>query len=125
MHPDPIATWHRLVDTRDDAGLDALLADDVVFLSPVVHTPQVGKAIARRYLGAAFHVFFDDTFRYVRTFRSERDAALEFELELDGIRINGIDLIRWNDAGSDMSTSSALTTPPTPSPAFISMNWNP
>ena len=99
MTSDPIATWHRLVDTRDEAGLDALLADDVVFLSPVVHTPQVGRAITRRYLGAAFRVFFGDSFRYVRTFRSERDAALEFELELDGIRINGIDLIRWNDAG--------------------------
>ena len=99
MTADPIRTWHRLVDTRDEGGLDALLADDVVFLSPVVHTPQVGKAVTRHYLGAAFRVFFGESFRYVRTFRSERDAALEFELELDGIRINGIDLIRWNDAG--------------------------
>jgi hypothetical protein len=95
----PVHAWHELVRTRNMQGLDALLADEVVFHSPVVHTPQVGKAITARYLGAAFHVFFNDSFRYVREIVVERDAALEFQVEIDGIAVNGIDLIRWNDAG--------------------------
>jgi len=99
MSSDPIATWHRLVETRDVDGLDAWLADDAVYHSPVVHTPQVGKAVTRHYLAAAFHVFFNETFRYVRELTGPRDAILEFEVELDGIRVNGVDMIRWNDAG--------------------------
>lgn len=99
MQTDPIATWHRLMRERDAAGLDTLLADDAVFYSPVVHRPQVGKAITHMYLAAAFKVFGNDTFRYVRELRSERDAVLEFELEIDGVAINGVDMIRWNDAG--------------------------
>jgi hypothetical protein len=84
---------------RDAQGLDALLADDAVFHSPVVHKPQIGKALTKMYLAAAFQVFGNDSFRYVRELRSEHDAVLEFELEIDGIRINGVDMIRWNDAG--------------------------
>ena len=96
---DPVASWHDLVARRDPRGLDALLADDAVFHSPVVHTPQRGKPIVKAYLGAALHVFGNDSFRYVRELRGERDAMLEFELELDGIAVNGIDLLRWDDAG--------------------------
>jgi hypothetical protein len=92
-------TWHELVRTRNARGLDALLADDVVFHSPVVHTPQVGKAITARYLAAAFHVFFNESFRYVREIVGPRDAALEFQVEIDGIAVNGVDLIAWNEAG--------------------------
>ena len=99
MSSGPIAIWHRLVKERDVQGLDGLLAADAVFYSPVVHTPQVGKAITKKYLTAAFHVFFNESFRYVRELSDERDAVLEFELELDGITINGVDMIRWNDAG--------------------------
>ena len=95
----PIATWHRLVEQRDPNGLDDLLADDAVFVSPIVHAPQVGKAITKKYLKAAFHVFFNDTFHYVRELTGPRDAILEFEVELDGIRVNGVDMIKWNDAG--------------------------
>ena len=96
---DTIATWHRLMAQRDAAGLDALLADEAVFHSPVVHTPQVGKAITQRYLAAAFQVFGNPTFRYVREVVGQHDAVLEFELEIDGIRINGVDMIRWRDDG--------------------------
>jgi hypothetical protein len=99
MQPDPIKTWHNIVETRDAQGLDALLADEAVFHSPVVHTPQVGKSITKKYLTAAFHVFFNDSFRYVRELRDERDAVLEFEVQLDGITVNGVDMIKWNDAG--------------------------
>jgi hypothetical protein len=84
---------------RDAAGLDAWLADEAVFHSPVVHTPQVGKAITQRYLAAAFQVFGNPTFRYVREVVGEHDAVLEFELEIDGIRINGVDMMRWRDDG--------------------------
>ena len=97
--PDPIKTWHRLVESRDVDGLEELLADEAVFHSPVVHTPQVGKAITKKYLAAAFHVFFNDSFRYVRELQSDRDAVLEFEVKLDGITINGVDMIKWNGAG--------------------------
>lgn len=95
----PIEMWHRLVEKRDAQGLDALLADEAVFYSPVVHTPQVGKAITKKYLAAAFQVFFNETFRYVRELQAERDAVLEFEVILDGISVNGVDMIKWNDAG--------------------------
>jgi hypothetical protein len=99
MKSDPIKTWHRIVDERDVQGLDALLADEAVFHSPVVHTPQVGKPITKKYLTAAFHVFFNDSFRYVRELQGDRDAVLEFEVKLDGITVNGVDMIKWNDAG--------------------------
>jgi hypothetical protein len=99
MPIDTIATWHRLVKERDVAGLDTLLDEEAVFHSPVVHTPQVGKAITKKYLAAAFQVFFTETFHYVRELKSERDAVLEFELELDGVRINGVDMIKWNESG--------------------------
>jgi len=99
MQLDPIATWHKLLKQRDVHGLDALLADDAVFYSPVVHKPQVGKAITTMYLAAAFHVFGNESFRYVRELKADRDAILEFELELDGISINGVDMIKWNEHG--------------------------
>jgi ketosteroid isomerase-like protein len=96
---DPIETWHNIVEKRDAQGLDALLADEAVFHSPVVHTPQVGKSITKKYLTAAFHVFFNESFRYVRELQGNRDAVLEFEVQLDGITVNGVDMIKWNDAG--------------------------
>lgn len=98
-HPLVLATWHRLVQTQDAAGLRNLIADDAVFHSPVVHTPQRGKALTFAYLSAAFHVFFNSTFRYVREVVGPQDAVLEFEVVIDGIQVNGVDMIRWNDAG--------------------------
>jgi hypothetical protein len=91
--------WHDLVKSRNVAGLDALLADDVVFYSPIVHTPQAGKALTLQYLRAAFNVFFNESFHYVRDLRDPRDAVLEFEVEIDGIHVNGVDMIQWNDEG--------------------------
>ena len=99
MTADPVDAWHRLVRNPDPAALDTLLADDAVFLSPVVHTPQRGKALAAWYLNAAFRVFGNPTFRYVRQIVGAADAMLEFECEIDGIQVNGVDLIKWNDAG--------------------------
>jgi len=92
-------TWHELVRTRNTKGLAALLADKVVFHSPVVHTPQVGPAVTLQYLSAAFHVFFNESFRYVRELTGPRDAVLEFQVEIDGISVNGVDMIKWDDEG--------------------------
>lgn len=96
---DPIHRWHEMVQARSPRGLDTILADDVVFHSPVVHTPQVGKAITQKYLTAAFFVFFNPSFHYVREVRSGFDAVLEFEVTIDGILVNGVDMIRSNEVG--------------------------
>lgn len=94
-HP-VIETWHRLVRTGDTAGLRELLAEDAVFHSPVVHTPQRGRKLASWYLAAAFKVFRNETFRYVREVSNDNNAVLEFEVEIDGIVVNGVDMIAWN-----------------------------
>lgn len=92
-------TRHDLVRTRHASGLRDLLADEVVFHSPVVHTPQTGKAVTTQYLAAAFQVFFNASFRYVREVVGPRDAVLEFQVEIDGVTVNGVDMIRWNEEG--------------------------
>lgn len=94
-----LATWHDIVRSHNPDALAALLADDVVFHSPVVHTPQVGKTITTKYLTAAFHVFFNPSFRYVRELSGARDAVLEFVVEIDGITVNGVDMLKWNERG--------------------------
>lgn len=99
MTDHPIAVWHRLVKEQNPRGLDALLDADAVFLSPVMHTPQRGKKVTSMYLTAAFQVFFNETFRYVREIVGHSDAVLEFETEIDGVLINGVDMIKWNDGG--------------------------
>ena len=99
MKEHPVAAWHRLVRTRDPAGLNQLLAEDSVFHSPIVHAPQRGRELTALYLSAAFQVFFGENFRYVREIVGESDAMLEFETEIDGIVVNGVDLIKWNPAG--------------------------
>lgn len=99
MTDHPLEIWRRLVREHDPSGLNALLSEDAVFHSPVVHTPQRGRKLTAGYLSAAFHVFFNPTFRYVREIVGTSDAMLEFETEIDGILVNGIDLIRWNNEG--------------------------
>ncbi|MBK6750046.1 MAG: nuclear transport factor 2 family protein [Pyrinomonadaceae bacterium] len=99
MNRNALDNWHGIVLKRDASGLGELLADDVVFYSPVVHTPQHGKAITTMYLTAAVHVFGNDSFRYVREVVGESDAVLEFETEIDGIIVNGVDMIHWNADG--------------------------
>lgn len=94
-----LSTWHDLVSSRNVRGLSSLLADGVVFHSPVIHTPQVGKALTTQYLAAAFHVFFNETFKYVREVVGARDAVLEFQVTIDGIAVNGVDMIKWDDEG--------------------------
>jgi hypothetical protein len=95
----PITTWHVFLASRDPAELQALLAEDVVFHSPVVHRPQPGRVITMGYLMAAVAVLGNESFHYVREIIAERHAALEFCTVIDGVQINGVDLIEWNDAG--------------------------
>ncbi len=99
MSVNVLVTWHQLVESRNTDGLDSLLSEKVVFHSPVVHTPQVGKAITKQYLAAAFRVFFNESFRYIREVAGSNDAVLEFQVEIDGISVNGVDMIKWNEAG--------------------------
>ena len=99
MTIDTLAYWHQIVTTRNAKGLAALLADNVVFHSPVVHTPQTGKPITTLYLTAALHVFGNESFRYVREVVGECDAVLEFQVEIEGISVNGVDMIKWGDDG--------------------------
>ena len=91
--------WHHVVEHKDVAALDSLLADDCVFHSPVVHTAQHGKALSKLYLAAAATVLANDTFRYVRHVVDGSHAVLEFEAEIEGIHINGVDMIRWDADG--------------------------
>jgi hypothetical protein len=95
-----LARWHEYMQGgADPAVLSDLLADDVVFHSPVVHTPQAGKAVVMAYLVAASHVLGNDSFHYVRELVDGDEMMLEFVTELDGIAINGVDIIRFNDEG--------------------------
>ena len=100
MHtPATIERWHRLVKDRDLRALHDLLAEDVVFVSPVVHTPQAGRAITQAYLQAALQVLNNSSFRYLNEWFGTDSAVLEFECVVDGITINGIDMIHWNAQG--------------------------
>lgn len=95
-----VAAWHAYMHSSADADLlAALLADDAVFHSPVVHTPQEGKAKVMLYLLSAAKVLGNDSFRYVREVVEGHDALLEFTAEIDGIHVNGIDLIHFDEDG--------------------------
>lgn len=95
----PSETWERIVATGDAAPLDGILADDVIFESPVVHTPQVGRAIARAYLLGALEALNRPAFRFTRRWSAERSAVLEFQTTVEGLAINGVDIIDWNAEG--------------------------
>ena len=99
MKINTIDAWHQLLQTRNTDDLDLLLSDQVVFYSPVTHKPQAGKIITKVYLSAALAVFVNESFHYVRQIIADRDAALEFEVEIDGISVNGVDMLKWDDEG--------------------------
>jgi hypothetical protein len=91
--------WEHIAESGHFDLLDELLADDVVFESPVVHTPQLGRAITKKYLVAAVQVLGSPEFRWVNRWFAERSAVLELETRIDGLTINGVDIIRWNSQG--------------------------
>lgn len=91
--------WHEAVRARSLARLDDLLADDAVFHSPVVYSPQHGKELVKLYLAGAMQVLGNETFRYVREVVQGTHAVLEFEATVDGIYVNGVDMLTWNERG--------------------------
>jgi len=97
--PRPIEQWHQVVKSRDAVALKDLLAEDVVFVSPVVHTPQAGRPITMAYLHAAMQVLNNPSFRYLNQWFGPESAVLEFECVVDDISVNGIDMIHWNADG--------------------------
>ena len=99
MSHNPAEIWHTVAMSRDVEAISAILHDDCVFESPVVHTPQLGKAITAKYLAAAGFTLGNDSFRYVGEWHRENSSVLEFTTEIDGIAINGIDMISCNDDG--------------------------
>jgi ketosteroid isomerase-like protein len=99
---DVIARWHRYLDGDSSDGLDELLADDVVFYSPVVYTPQRGKRVTAQYLDAASRTLVTDAggaFAYTKQVLSGDTAVLEFETTVEGRYVNGVDIIRCDDSG--------------------------
>ncbi len=89
-----IDIWHEIVASKDTARLGEIISDDCVFHSPVVHTPQVGKPRTLMYLTSAMSVF-NDTFRYDKEVVSDDHAVLEFTCTVDGIEINGVDIMTF------------------------------
>jgi hypothetical protein len=98
-----IERWHRFMRGEESGGLDALLADDVVFYSPVVYTPQRGKDVTTLYLTAASVALPGDEatgrFTYTKQVLSGDTAVLEFETSVAGKYVNGVDIIRCDDTG--------------------------
>ena len=98
MTPPVIQRWHEFLDGGHAAeALAALLAEDCVFYSPAVFTPQEGRAKTMAYLGAAAKMFEGTDFHYVEEWFGERSAILEFAATIDGSYVNGVDMIHWND----------------------------
>ena len=99
MRPQVIENWHKVMVSGDVSTLPDLLHEDAIFHSPVVHTPQMGKAKVMMYLTAATSVFDDTQFTYTREIFGDGQAMLEFTSVVDGIEINGVDIITWDEGG--------------------------
>ena len=95
---DTLHAWHQFVASQDTDLLKSILAEDCVFLSPVVHSPQHGRDITLMYLTGAMHVL-QDGFRYQKEVVDGRHAVLEFVCKIDGLEINGVDIISFDEAG--------------------------
>lgn len=92
--------WHEVIEGGSSPeALSAIIHENAVFHSPVVHTPQVGRAIVVAYLSAAGNTLGNDSFQYVRELVDGENAMMEFTTEMDGIHVNGIDLIRFDADG--------------------------
>jgi hypothetical protein len=94
-----LAQWYAYMKSHDRKALWELLHPDAVFESPVVHTPQRGRDITFKYLASAEKVLGGPGFVYRGEWRGENGAVLEFEREIDGIMINGVDIITFDGDG--------------------------
>lgn len=100
MTPAEMSTkWHAVALSGNEAAISELLHEEAVFESPVVHTPQRGKPITLKYLASAGKVFGDTGFHYVGEWHAPNSLIMEFNAEIDGIAIDGIDMITWDDSG--------------------------
>ena len=93
-----LSQWHEFVETQDTELLASILAEDCEFHSPVVHTPQLGRDVTLMYLTGAMHVL-QDGFHYQKEVVSGQHAVLEFACKVDGLDINGVDIISFNEDG--------------------------
>lgn len=93
-----LALWHEIVEQQDPGRLGEVLAPDCVFLSPIVHAPQEGRELTTLYLTGAMQVL-SEGFRYIKEVQSGNHAVLEFVCELDGLQVNGVDIITFNEEG--------------------------
>lgn len=111
MQPQPPAlrAWHAIVQSRDASQLADLLDDDVVFCSPAVFAPQAGRALTTAYLTAALAVL-GPSLHYRHEWHDESSAVLEFQADLDGTVVHGVDLLRWN--GEDRLTDFTVMVRP-------------
>ncbi|EKF21727.1 snoaL-like domain protein [Mycolicibacterium hassiacum DSM 44199] len=96
--PRVVTEWLRFINSGDRALLDELLDESATFYSPAVFTPQQGRDKAAAYLLAAEKMFSGTDFTYVSQWYGERSAVLEFRATLDGIVVEGVDIIHWSDA---------------------------
>lgn len=97
MTPLPIVRWLNFIERGHAEILDDLLAENVAFYSPAVFTPQLGHVAVARYLLAAEQMFHGTDFHYVGQWFADRSAVLEFAAELDGIHVEGVDIIYWDE----------------------------
>ena len=97
MQSKAIRDWHDFARSRDPAVLDGLIAEHAVFQSPAVHAPQQGKELVIRYLTAAMEVLGNPAFQYVGEWAAERSSVLEFETTIDGVYVNGVDIVEWDE----------------------------
>ena len=97
MQPIAVSNWKSFFSTGKLSGLEACLAEEVIFESPVVHTPQVGKAKTVKYLYSAQRVFYNPSFVYLREWIEPNSSVLELRTSKDGVLINAVDIISWND----------------------------
>lgn len=106
-----IDAWHAYAAAPDPVALNALLDPDVSFDSPVVHTTQHGRPITAAYLTAALSVLGGPDFRYIGEWRSATGAVLEFETIVDGIAINGVDILRLTEDGQRIAGFKVMIRP--------------
>ncbi|EKS33943.1 nuclear transport factor 2 family protein [Afipia clevelandensis] len=111
MQHHALERWHQFIKSPDEKVLWDLLHPDAVFESPVVHTPQRGRDITFKYLASAGTVLGGPGFKYLGEWRNENGAVLEFENEVEGIKINGVDIITFSEDGSQITHFKVMVRP--------------
>ena len=106
-----LQAWHDYINNPDRAALHALLDPDATFDSPVVFATQHGRAITEAYLHAAATVLGGPGFHYTGEWANETGAVLEFETVIDGVTINGVDIVRFTEDGDRIASFKVMIRP--------------